>query len=68
MQQQEIAERQRQIIDAMRNPRTRRDALQKYDSTDLMDARVREAFRKRKEKIRKEMEKNSKNKVCEIAD
>lgn len=52
--------RPRQIIDSLNNPRTRRVTFQKFDSGELIDARTREAFRKRKERIQLELEKDAK--------
>ena len=51
-----VMARQQGIIDAMRNPRTRQTAFQKYDSGQLNDARIRDIFQRRKDKILNEMD------------
>ena len=50
-----VREQQKFIIDSMRYPYTRKDVFQKYDSGALNDARIREIFRRRKERILREM-------------
>jgi hypothetical protein len=58
--------RQKQLIEAWKNPVSRRDVLLKNDAGDLMNARVRDVYKKRKERILREMQKNEKNNKVNI--
>lgn len=66
MEEKPHEEKQKKIIEALKNPRGRREALLKYDSGDLINARIRDVYQRRKDRILKEMTKNDTNKVGSV--